>query len=289
MSYESVHFDSIEVIESLRPREQRTGEQLCQKLFLPAEQHQVRLTLHTPATKDELHDVLLAIAEKTERDGGRPIVHLEAHGDALGIALTSGEAMDWEELRLGLTRINRASKLNLLVVMAVCWGGHLVSILKPTYAAPVLALVGPADKIPQYDLLHDFPAFYRSLLLTLDGRKALEALNGAPLGSQWRYSFTTARLMFRLVFHGYATDCCTADAIKERSRLIAEQFVADNPGQASKRDEVAAWAAKHLQDLRGPFAHFKDRFFMLNQFPEHRTRFDLDLEACLRNPLDDAE
>ncbi|HEY5022703.1 MAG TPA: hypothetical protein VII30_09485 [Gemmatimonadaceae bacterium] len=61
------------------------------------------------------------------KDGHAPILHIEAHGDAVGLELASGEHIKWSELAPVLTEINVGCQMNLLVVAAACEGWYLGS------------------------------------------------------------------------------------------------------------------------------------------------------------------
>jgi hypothetical protein len=65
----------------------------------------------------------VGIAEEMKNLGERiPIIHLSSHGNAEGIGLSSGEVLDWDELRRLLVPINKALQGKLLVAMSCCDG-----------------------------------------------------------------------------------------------------------------------------------------------------------------------
>ena len=53
----------------------------------------------------------------------------------------------WGDLVDPLTRINKISRMNLLVVLATCHGQHLFSTLIPGRPSPAWAIVTPEDWI----------------------------------------------------------------------------------------------------------------------------------------------
>jgi hypothetical protein len=53
-----------------------------------------------------------------------PIVHLSAHGSSAGIQLSTGDAINWAELREMLLPINTSLGGALLLCMSACEGYH---------------------------------------------------------------------------------------------------------------------------------------------------------------------
>jgi hypothetical protein len=154
----------------------------------------------------------------------------------------------------------------------------------------VWALIGPTEDITEEDVHTDFTSFYNEFFTKFDGRAALEALNQKKVGSgAWRYLYYPARYFFRSVYRKYLLDLTSETALCQREERIVAEVLASRP--ALRRDE-AALRAKVQDDLRDHQTHFeqkKKHFFMLDLYPDNRTRFPLTLEECQRDPSEDLE
>lgn len=72
------------------------------------------------------YEVLDKIYIDSKTSGTLPMVHLECHGSETDIELTSTEIINWDDVREKFIHINIASGLNLIVVMAACYGAHIL-------------------------------------------------------------------------------------------------------------------------------------------------------------------
>jgi hypothetical protein len=82
------------------------------------------------------------------------MLHIECHGDADGIQLTDGSLMPWSRLKPLLVNINLASRMNLFLVMACCYGGYFAAECR--YSEPVpfawIVFTGPSTSLPAGEL-----------------------------------------------------------------------------------------------------------------------------------------
>ncbi|WP_250528254.1 hypothetical protein [Caballeronia sp. GAWG2-1] len=100
--------------------------------------------------------------------GCLPIIQFECHGDALrGFKLGDmGEFMSWTELEVPLRKINNASKCNLGIVMAACFGMFAISPLKIDRPSLFYFLIGSQDILTVGELRSQLRAFYGTLFET---------------------------------------------------------------------------------------------------------------------------
>ena len=86
---------------------------------------------------DSLTDALVSLRGEHGSNGLRPVLHIEGHGfGEQGIASPNG-CCTWEQLKKLITPLNMATQLNLLVVLATCYGGSFASAITTTDRAPV--------------------------------------------------------------------------------------------------------------------------------------------------------
>ena len=289
---DTVHFDSVYVVESLRPGDRTTGSNLVDNVLRPLTEKDDHLGVHrlSPRTRDELLRNLDEVAQECRRLGSSPILHIETHGDKGGIQVANNELLSWEELKGPLSQINEVSRLNLLVVMVACKGGNLVRVVEPTDRAPVWGIVGPAKDVFEDEIEGDFGAFYGELLASLDGTAALKKLNGCLTGAEWRYSFIPARFFFRYVYFNYLQELGTSEALAQREECIVSGL--KSVGCAPTEDEeriLRSWLASRLRDHESHFERIRRHFFMIDVFPDNDSRFPLTFAECQRDPAEDPD
>ena len=205
-------------------------------------------------------DVLFALDYLRESVPQRhiPLVHFEAHGvcgedGGLSPDTERSEFLSWEQLRLPLRRLNIATRFNLIVFGAACYGiGFLSAIGRDLGPATFVASIGFADSIGANQLLKMTKEFYRSFFC--DGTTIDDAIANANRES---LSPKTDRL------HAGASDLLLADAIR---RLVSNDLTAQEAAEKDTRQACEAVMA-------GIFAY--------NQFPENRVRFPIDLGKLL--------
>ena len=91
----------------------------------------------------------VSLIEAIQASGGLiPIIHISAHGSMDSIQLSSGETVEWKELRKLLAPLNTALKNGLLVCMSTCEGfaGSRMAMHPEDKDYPFFALVGNASK-----------------------------------------------------------------------------------------------------------------------------------------------
>ena len=106
----------------------------------------------------------VGIAEEMKNFEDRiPIVHVSAHGSSEAIQLSSGEVLDWDELRRLLVPINKALQGRLLVAMSCCEGHSGIRMAmsdNPTADFPFAAIVGATSSPTWSDTAVAYSTFY---------------------------------------------------------------------------------------------------------------------------------
>lgn len=270
------HFSAVAVIQSLRTVDKKTGTTLMQNVVGPrCGAAGLTSWFYDVSTGSELLGVLDRLASDCAVAHHSPIVHFETHGGDDGLQATNNDLVSWEQLRKPLERLNRICRLNLLVTLAACDGSKLTKILKPSQRAPVWGIVGPKTSRDAPDLLEEYSRFFDELLVSQDGRKALEALNGGPPDKSWPYAFIPAQYMFRIVLQRYRREEMSPEALERRATNVALQATLGDTAGMQALDAVKAAALAELSDLEPFFERFKTLFFMLDMFAENAQRFDL--------------
>ena len=101
-----------------------------------------------------------------------PIIHLSAHGNADGLALSTGVLVSWSELRGMLVRFleqarsvfDREDPLSLTgLCISACQGAHASAMFEEGLPYPCLGIVGSTEDVEWADSLTAFIAFYHHL------------------------------------------------------------------------------------------------------------------------------
>ncbi|MCB0647472.1 MAG: hypothetical protein KDC49_12475 [Saprospiraceae bacterium] len=166
-------------------------------------------------TKEVLIQTLINIEQEIGENDG-PLIHLEAHGldsqDGLalsnGIELSSGEQINWEEIRPYLIAINAKCGNNLTMVMATCFGMYILQDLIKTFfdnvvgaQCPFFSFVGPESDIGVDDFTAAFPVFYKNLFETKSFVWSVQEMNKK---SSVRFRCDTAYMVFEVCANSFA-------------------------------------------------------------------------------------
>jgi hypothetical protein len=150
------------IIEWLGPQDQKTGRLLHDWL----QDRRPGWSAYVPCKSKA--GVLAAIERATVRAQQSrivPLLHLEAHGDEIGLGSPDGlgasELLTWEELAAPLQQLNLATACNLVVLVAACTGFAGIKAFFRGPRAPAVALVGSTDRIVEGNLLRGTKEFYR--------------------------------------------------------------------------------------------------------------------------------
>jgi len=166
----SARFSKIVVIQSIPEGELHTGTRLHEDMQIREVYHDRGFNpeLHNITSTKELRDLLSELEQKARRDGDWPILHVEAHGNTDGLVLASKEFISWEALKPALIALNVATKNNLLLTLAACYGGHLDEDTHPTRKSPLL---GARRACRRYISRGPTGQFYRVLRRVIRYRK----------------------------------------------------------------------------------------------------------------------
>lgn len=223
---------------------------------------------------------LLTIKNNVLKGKYNPIIHIEAHGnpDCNGLILASGESITWQELKIPLAEINEATRLNLVVCIAACYGGSLAKVLGTQDRAPCWALVGPKEEMYPNDLLKDYTGFYEEIFKTQSGGMALKRLNRNLVENEAKYFFTTAECLFERVWINYLEKECSKENLDKRANKISKELKKNSMQYLPSRNQIK----KDIIKIHpSSFKKSKDKFFMIDLFQENKVRFLVDYNNIL--------
>ena len=161
-------YNTIFIVDGLCTDEAQTGRNLYNdRRDMRADGADVAVIYSRVTHAGELRSKLEEI-EHLSRNGVKPILHIECHGDVEG-GLAVGDEQDrfsWQALEPLLRRINIASGCNLGVVMGVCHGLHAITPIRIARPTPFYFLLGSQDELTAGTLRTEMPKFYETLFDT---------------------------------------------------------------------------------------------------------------------------
>lgn len=281
-------FDYVLIIEWLFDDDVRTGFSLYEWLSgkLPAgkiEYARCCSTVELEARLDQArHDVPMR---------GVPIVHIEAHGEAPTSGQTprgfvgpdgndGGELLAWERLGDILRPLNVASRFNLLVVGAACYGEGLLLGAPGGKPMPFVAVVGYTDTVSQLSLRDSLLELYRSLLL--DKSELGLAVEAAD---RERHSPEDA------VLRPTSMVVLLAESFIQGSAISVEKLRTQFPLESTESPQsgLASLSTAALQILRRGLAEAWSLMWMLKEFPENAERFAIDADRLIELAVEYAD
>lgn len=276
----SAHFSKIIVIQSIPRNELRTGTKLHEDLETLDVWYErgLKPELKNATTRNDLLELLSELTDKARLEGDWPVLHFESHGNQQGLGLASGEFISWDELKKPLADLNIQTRNNLLVVLAACYGAYLMTTLVPTDRAPCWGLVGPNEAMYPDVLLKSFLEFYAELLATGNGTASLKRLNTAVRGGKLTYTFSQCEFMFKLVYHKYLQNYFSPRVLKKRALDLYHEAARRGAAPAGGPGEIKK---KLLRTREEYFPRHREKFFMMDLYPENHNRFRVTYQDVL--------
>jgi hypothetical protein len=279
-----LRFNAIYVIESLRPGDQKTGEELYDSIIFPRTRDLEGCYTQYLRVNDEggLRAALRQIATRCQDANHLPFVHIEAHGGDDGIQLTGGDLVPWTALIGALTAINEACRMNLLVMAVACKGWSLTYSLMPSDRAPLFMLIGPPEDASPDALLNATRKFYGAFVEHLDLNEALEAMNDHQPFEQWTIKPATAEILFCRVFRMYVNEAGVGEKLQARENELVAAIARRRNLNVLQTARVRTEVRADLSDHRSAYERLRKTFLMLDIFPENEERFGLTYDRCFK-------
>jgi hypothetical protein len=278
-----VRFNAIYVLESLCPGELKTGQDLFDLVIYPAasQLESLHATLVPISTKTELLRELTLIEHAAQIANHYPVIHIEAHGSPDGIVLADDTHVAWSELIPAFSAINVACKNNLIVIAISCYGWNLTASLIPSDRAPVFMLVGPPEPMTAGALLNATQRFYKAFMSLFDVNQALEAMNAGLKFSEWPIRPATSEILYCRVFRHYMDELGSGDALKDRENRLVADIAKSRSLNVLQSAALRLEVRRDLADHRAAYDRYREKFLMLDLFPQDVARFGLTYDLCM--------
>jgi hypothetical protein len=223
------------VIESPSPvdlyHRRSEGEIILQALNL----NQIDCIVKT-AVNFEAFEACLKIGLKESMDfltDKLPILHISAHGNSNGLQLSSGETIDWSNLRQLLAPINQALNNNLLVCLSCCEGysGTRMAMFVEDQGYPFYGIVANSENPVWSETAVAYLTFYH---LVAKGEDLVDAVNAMRIASGNKYFFFETAEDARKGFLDYLNK---TDPQQVRNRL-EQTMLSEPPNHLAKLRKI---------------------------------------------------
>jgi len=276
------YFDKIWIIESLGKSDLKSGAMLAADLhtYFSSNSNNLDIEHKSVRTKTDILNLLKEIQLDTKAANCYPVLHFECHGCPEGLITSSNELVTWESLREILIDINIACRLHLLVTLAACNGIHLMKTATKLDRAPFWAIVGSDREITHHEALKGFAAFYYSLLNNSNGDAAIDELNRATENPETIFFFKSSLGLFATAYRKYEEEFCGGQGLQKRLNVLLSEALKSPTVKA----KGVNWARRYIKNTirsENPFEAQRDRFFMLDLYPENADRFAITRDEIM--------
>ena len=267
-------FNGIVILDAIPEGELNTARRLCEQLedISTYSEKQFALYRYRINSFEDLRNAIGRIRVEVRNSGLKPWLHFDGHGssDEDGIAVADGSSCSWSQLKELITPLNVDLRLNLLLILASCFGGSFARSFRITDRAPMLGLIGPTREITAGDSDKSFRAFYQTFFESNSIRNAINALTEGT--SNGLYYITTAEQFFYDVWRGYKVGLCSEEMIDERARKMYRHLKRKSLPRAPS---VGQLKRQIVSEESQQFELFRDTYFMCDLEPSHRKRFQV--------------
>ena len=206
---------------------------------------------------------LLDHLEERARAGGRPMIHLDMHGNKDGLAIKRGSGCDsdiefapWADVVPKLQAINVASRGNLCIVAGVCYALHAIREIHIDQPCAIHILVAPEEEV-YVDLLDESTVdFYMELFST--GR--IELAHEKHLSKQLKVFYSEKLLIVSLA--RYVKYCCIGEGGEERKKRLFQEGMRNRADTPENRESVRVSLEAFLQPDQALVQKYADLFLV---------------------------
>ncbi len=264
--------NSIAILDAIPEGEMNTARRLREDIrdlsFSIADGLQVRYV--RVDTLGALEAGIASLVDEARSNGLKPWLHLEGHGsaDESGFQAAGGTHCSWDRLKEVITPLNVATGLNVILILATCFGGSFARAIRTVDSAPVLGLIGPKREVKTGEIESGFAAFYRSFFESSSLKEAIEALNvGAPNNLYYR---TSAQQFFYEVWASYKNIQCSTQEIENRARRMYRVAKDQELSRTPSIGQLKRLIRGREKEL---FEKYRNIYFMYDVEDSNRTRF----------------
>jgi hypothetical protein len=221
---------------------------------------------------EQLQEGIASILNEVSNIGLVPWLHLEGHGssDESGFLFAGGDYCAWTQLKELITPINISTDLNMLLILATCFGGSFAAAISTTDRAPVSGLIGPKYEVKTREIEQGFIAFYKKFFSTSSLKEAfIELQEKAQKGLYYR---TTAEHFFYEVWCGYKKYQCSKNEIHNRAKRMRKTAKSENINPIPSIGHLKRIIIKQEPVF---FNKYRDTYFLYDISSSTRERYQV--------------
>jgi len=251
---DSLKINAVIWVRSVPPEDQGVGRRIAENLedLLFPNGHGFKLI--DVEDRANFLRVLNEIAKECE-DGLRPVLVIDAHGDAdKGVLLApSGDWASWSDTLAALGEINRATGAGLICIFALCHGLHLYKSVALSLPAPAHLFYAPEGVLKNAELEDRLPPFFRALLEDGNITAAFNKHLSPVMASM------NCQILFLKALAHYVRVHCRGAGKKARLERVVTKMLNQGGALAPNRKNIRAIRAKARAGLK-PGPHIIDHF-----------------------------
>lgn len=230
---------------------------------------------------NELWDNMVSEAE----NGCYPIIHFVCHGSKDGMSIfnsTGYEIIQWENVILNISRVNKITKNNTFVTMCVCHGFFSLLKLYSATTIPFCGIIASTGLVYTLQAIFAYTDFYSSLLTNEDLTEAYKKINDVIKFLRQKPVYKDIDLIIKLSdelfvesYKKYISDRIDP----EKAKLDFIKGIESSPDYKDLTpEEKAAIVEKYMSNFpkfqNETYRIIRDRKFMLDKYPEEIDRYD---------------
>ena len=267
-------FNKISIVESLRPNEKKTGQLLVQDLEMLEVFHEKGISIEYVliSSKQELIDHIQSLVTDANNSGIFPVLQIDAHGsnDKKSLVLSSGEVVSWLDLGSIFRPLNIATKCNVLIVMATCFGAYINSTISLFDRAPFWGVIGAELEIYPDQMLSNLTGFYTKLYNSVNPEELLTSLKSSPS----ELKFITSEWFFVNAYKSYILEECNENMLNVRAKGVMTKF----SEQGKKPLNIEEIKKRLKPEGKKGFEKLLHYFFMIDLYPQNIEKISVKFE-----------
>lgn len=216
--------------------------------------------------KAELINLLNNLAGNEERLF--PLIHFATHGNVEGLKLKE-DRITWEELREPITKLNIASKNNVVLNMAACSGAFSIGLYEAE-TAPYHFMFGPQSDICEDDLENHLANFYKYYIDKPNLVEAFKFMKRQNNDEKVPFQVDSCIFMHQRI---WKLICEEIDKGSARHELLSGLKEIADKESYEKLKSGMLYKEEIIEIYKGNYSNFKNKYFMSDLYPELEERF----------------
>jgi hypothetical protein len=213
------------VLESLKKDDPKTGKAVSEYLDTIGVPNEF-VPFRTPG---DLYKALEEIESECTRESIEPFIHIDCHGNNIGIAAydtnDNYKLVTWPMLSGKFRNIYVSSGKKSIICMSSCMGFNVAKMVAFNEPCPYHFVCGSFEKISFSDSLKGYKEFYDLVAGGMNVKEAAALVNKKPGLEKFKFIGLTSAALFQLAINGYIETISEESLLakKEEDKKVIEQ------------------------------------------------------------------